>query len=156
MGLTNDKGEKLTCSWSYAVQVIDRKDGKLKVLNLKKKMFESLIKFCKDAKRDPTHPETGFDVVLDRVKTGAFAYNVDYNLNQVKMLTAGPQPFSEEDELAVKELKSIDEVIPRPTSDEQKAALLKFLEGDSSTDESGTSENTSGAASEAISELDNM
>lgn len=150
----DDKGEPIKCSWSYAVQVINRKTGKLEILNLKKKMFEALIKFCRDAKRDPTDYEKGFDVVVERKKTGTFAYNVDYELSYVTMMTAGEQPLSEEDLELVKDLKSIDEVIPRPTPDEQKAALFAFL--GSGTEESDAREDNSDARNEAINELDDL
>lgn len=151
-----DDGKPIKCSWAYAVQVINRKTGKLEVLNLKKKMFEALVKFCKDSGKDPTDIEKGFDVVVDRKKTGAYAYNVDYELNYVKMMTAGEQPLSDEDRELIKELKPMEEVIPRPTSEEQKEALLKFLSGSSDEDDSSSEDEPSSSANEAINELDNV
>lgn len=147
-------GEPIKCSWAYAVQVINRKTGKLEILNLKKKMFEALIKYCKDTGSDPTCINEGFDVVVDRKKTGTFAYNVDYDINQVKMMTAGKSALNEEELELIKDLKSIDEVIPRPTSDEQKVALDAFLSGTPADSDSGEADNS--AAKEAINELDGM
>lgn len=46
------------CAWSYAINCIDPKDGKVKVLNLKKKLFEQIITAAEDL-GDPTDPETG-------------------------------------------------------------------------------------------------
>lgn len=153
-GLKTDKGDDLRCSWSYAVQVIDRKDGKLKILNLKKKMFEALIKYCQDTEQDPTDIEKGFDVIVERVKTGTFAYNVDYTIKEVKMMKAGTSALSEEDRETIKDLKSIDEAIPRPTAADQKKAFDKFMSG-SDSDESGTA-SESESTKEAISELDGI
>lgn len=147
----DDKGEPIRCSWAYAVQVINRKSGKLEILNLKKKMFEALLKYCKDTKSDPTSYEEGFDVVVDREKTGAFAYNVDYTLNQVKMITKGKTPLSEEDLDLIKDITPIEEVIPRPVASEQKDALFTFLNGGEETSNTNTNTN-----SEAVSELDNI
>ena len=33
----------LKCSWSYSINCIDPKDGKVKALNLKKKLFEQIL-----------------------------------------------------------------------------------------------------------------
>lgn len=150
-GFLNSEGKPLRCSWAYAVQIIDPADGKLKVLSLKKKMFETLLKFCQDAEIDPTSTTEGIDIVVDRVKTGSQAFNVDYNLNQVKMLTAGKRPLTEEELEAIAEIKDIEEVLPRPTSEQQEIALDKLLNG-STSDESDN--DAGGADKEAINELD--
>ena len=39
---------ELKCSWSYAVNCIDPADGKVKVLNLKKKLFEAILSAAED------------------------------------------------------------------------------------------------------------
>jgi len=149
-------GEPIKCSWAYAVQVINRKTGKLEVLNLKKKMFEALIKYCKDAGVDPTSYTEGFDVIVDRKKTGIHAYNVDYDINVVKMMKAGTVKLSPEDLELVKDLKSIDEAIPRQTAEEQKTALDAFLSGESKKKGVEDAPAQSSAASEAINELDGI
>lgn len=48
----------LKCTWSYAVNCIDPSDGKVKVLNLKKKLFEQILNAAEDL-GDPTDPDTG-------------------------------------------------------------------------------------------------
>jgi hypothetical protein len=48
----------LKCSWSYSVNCIDMRDGKAKVLNLKKKLFEQILTAAEDL-GDPTDPDTG-------------------------------------------------------------------------------------------------
>jgi len=115
----------LKCSWSYAVNCIDPRDGKVKVLNLKKKLFENILMAAEDL-GDPTDPETGWDVVFKRTKTGPLAYNVEYTLQVLRCkqraLTA------QEAELAEK-AQPIDEKYPRATPDDIKALLEKLQAG---------------------------
>ena len=46
------------CSWAYSINCLDPKDGKVKVLNLKKKLFEQILTAAEDL-GDPTDPDTG-------------------------------------------------------------------------------------------------
>jgi len=149
----DDKGEPIKCGWAYAVQVINRKTGKLEILNLKKKMFESLLAFAKDIQKDPTDIENGFDVIVDRKSTGSQAYNVDYTINQVQMMKAGSVPLSAADRVLIAELKSIEEVIPRMTSDEQLTALNRFLDSAGPAEDEDEQSDT---AKEAINDLDDI
>jgi hypothetical protein len=75
---------------------------------------------------DPTDPETGWDVVFKRTKTGPLAYNVEYTLQVLRCkqraLTA------QEAELAEK-AQPIDEKYPRATPDDIKALLEKLQAG---------------------------
>ena len=73
----------LKCSWSYAVNCIDPRDGKVKVLNLKKKLFEQILTAAEDL-GDPTDYDTGWDVVFKRNKTGPLAFNVEYTLQVLR------------------------------------------------------------------------
>ena len=57
----------LKCGWSYAIQCIDYGDNKVKIFNLKKKLFEQLTVAMEDL-GDPTDPETGWDVFFKRKK----------------------------------------------------------------------------------------
>lgn len=107
----------LKCSWSYATQCIH--NGEVKVVNLKKKLWEQIITAAEDL-GDPTDPETGWDIRFKRVKTGPLAYNVEY---QLQVLKCKPRPLDEEERELIKELKSMDEVMPRPTADAQKELL---------------------------------
>ena len=71
----------LKCGWSYATQCID--GGVVKVVNLKKKLWEQIITAAEDL-GDPTDPTTGWDVKFKRVKTGPLPYNVEYQLQVLK------------------------------------------------------------------------
>jgi hypothetical protein len=64
----------LKCGWSYATQCIE--GGKVKVVNLKKKLWEQIITAAEDL-GDPTDPETGWDICFKRVKTGPLPSSVD-------------------------------------------------------------------------------
>ena len=71
------------CSWSYSTNCIDLKDGKVKILNLKKKLFEQICQAAEDL-GDPTDTDSGWDVVFKRVKTGPLPFNVEYTLSVLR------------------------------------------------------------------------
>lgn len=108
------------CSWSYSVNCIDPKDGKAKVLNLKKKLFEQIVTAAEDL-GDPTDPDTGWDIVFKRVKTGPLPFNVEY---QLKALACKPRALSDAERTLIAAEKPIDEKYQRPT----EADVLKTLE----------------------------
>ena len=74
---------EIKCGWAYAMQCIDPSDGKVKVLNLKKKLMEQIMVAAEDL-GDPTDPEAGWDIYFQRVKTGPMAFNVEYRLQALK------------------------------------------------------------------------
>jgi hypothetical protein len=114
------------CSWAYSINCIDPKDGKVKALNLKKKLFEQIISVAEDLEADPTDYDTGFDVVFKRTKTGPLPFNVEYTLSvlkcKVRSLTAEERALADTAE-------NIDSKFPRPTPEEVKAALEKIVAG---------------------------
>jgi len=115
----------LKCSWAYAVQCIDPQDGKLKVLNLKKKLWEAVMLAAEDL-GDPTDHDTGWDIVFRKAKTGPLPINVEY---QLQVLKCKPRPLTADERAAISELKSMDDVLPRPTADAQKELLNKLRSG---------------------------
>jgi len=132
----------LRCTWSYSINCLDPKDGKVKALNLKKKLFEQIVTAAEDL-NDPTDYDTGWDVVFKRVKTGPLPFNVEYTL---QVLRCKPRPLSAEERKLADSAQSIDEKFPRPTAEEVKALLDKIAEqGD---DDSG-----SDSEQEAVKEL---
>jgi hypothetical protein len=114
----------LKCGWSYAMQCIA--DGEVKVINLKKKLFEAILSAAEDL-GDPTDPETGWDVKFKRVKTGPLPYNVEY---QLQVLKCKQRELSDSEKEMIADLKSMDDVMPRPTPDAQKALLDDIRDGD--------------------------
>ena len=120
----------LKCGWSYATQCID--NGEIKVVNLKKKLWEQIITAAEDL-GDPTDPETGWDICFKRVKTGPLPYNVEYQLQALK---CKPRPLDEDELTAIADLKSMDDVMSRPTPDAQKELLDRVRNhGDETDDE---------------------
>lgn len=134
----------LKCSWSYTVNCIDPKDGKVKALNLKKKLFEQILSTAEDLELDPTDFDEGFDIVFNRTKTGPLAFNISYDL---KPLKCKKRALTEEERAAAEAAKSIDEKYPRPTEAEVLALLEKIT---TNTDDSDAGDD---AAQEAVKEL---
>jgi len=113
------------CSWAYSINCIDPKDGHVKILNLKKKLFEQIITSAEDL-GDPTDPETGWDIVFRRQKTGPLAFNIEYTLLPLKCKR---RALTSEELEAVKAAEDIDTKITRPTPDEVKATLERIISG---------------------------
>ena len=118
----------LKCGWSYAMQCLD--DGKVKVINLKKKLWEQILTAAEDL-GDPTNPEAGWDICLKRVKTGPLPYNVEYQLQALK---CKPRALDADEMAAIEGIKSMDEVMPRPTPDAQKELLDRLRNAPSQED----------------------
>jgi hypothetical protein len=116
----------LKCSWSYAVNCIDPADGKEKVLNLKKKLFESILQTAEDLEMDPTDYDEGFDIVFRRTKTGPLAFNVSYDLSPLK---CKQRALTAEERAAADAAVDIDTKYPRQTPAEQLALLEKLAAG---------------------------
>jgi len=129
------------CSWAYSVNCIDPGDGKVKVLNLKKKLFEQIINAAEDL-GDPTDFDTGWDVVFRRTKTGPLPFNVEYTLQVLRCKKRSLTPAERE---AADAAEDIDSKYTRPTEAEVKKTLEKLAAGES--------DETTGAEREAISEL---
>ena len=116
----------LKCGWSYATQCIDK--GQVKVINLKKKLWEQ-VKTAAEDLGDPTDVKTGWDVCFKRVKTGPLPYNVEYQLQALK---CKPSALKESDLALIEDLKSMDEVMSRPTPDAQKELLDRIRQANTS------------------------
>ena len=114
----------LKCGWSYVMQVIH--NGEVKIINLKKKLWEQILTAAEDL-GDPTDPETGWDVKFKRVKTGPLPYNVEY---QLQVLKCKPRPLDDDELALLGSIKSMDEVMPRPTPDAQKELLDRVRQAD--------------------------
>jgi hypothetical protein len=114
------------CSWAYSINCIDPKDGKVKVLNLKKKLFEQILNAATDL-GDPTDPDTGWAINFKRAKTGPLPFNVEYTLN---VLRCKKSPLTQEERVLVEEAEDIDTKYPRPTPDDVKKLLERLAGGE--------------------------
>ena len=112
---------ELKCGWAYCVMGYSIAEKKPVVINLKKKLFEQILSAA-ETLGDPTDLDTGYDLVFKRTKTGSLAYNVEYQLQVLKLK---PRALTEEERALVAGAKTIDELVPRLTADDQKV----FLDG---------------------------
>jgi hypothetical protein len=116
----------IKCSWSYSINCLDPRDGKAKVLNLKKKLFSQIMSMAEDMELDPTDPDTGVDIVFKKVKTGSQTFDVEYQLSVLKCKS---RPLTEAEREIITKEPDIDSKFPRPTAVEQKALLEKLTKG---------------------------
>jgi hypothetical protein len=130
------------CSWAYSINCIDPSDGKVKVLNLKKKLFEQIISAAEDL-GDPTDYDTGWDVVFKRAKTGPLPFNVEYTLS---VLRCKKRALSADEKAAADAAEDIDTKYVRPTAEEVKKTLEKITSG-------ATEDDATESEKEAISDL---
>lgn len=133
------------CSWAYSINCIDPTDGKVKVFNLKKKLYEQIMTAAEDL-GDPTNPITGWDIVFKKAKTGPLPFNVEYTLN---VLRCKQRALTSEEIALVEAAPTIDTVYPRPTPAEILVILEKIKNGVTEDDGEGTP----GTTKEAVSEL---
>lgn len=117
------------CSWAYSICCVDS-EGKVKVLNLKKKLFEQILTAAEDL-GDPTDEDNGWDVVFKRAKTGPLPFNVEYTL---QVLRCKKRALSQVERDGVAAAKTIDEMYTRPTPEEVKALCERLTQGAEETD----------------------
>lgn len=111
--------------WAYSINCIDPKDGKVRVFNLKKKLFEQIKSAAEDL-GNPTDLVSGWDVNFKKVKTGSAAFNVEYTLSVLKCKV---RALSDDEIKAIAEAPTIDQVYTRPTPEEIKALCERLLNG---------------------------
>jgi hypothetical protein len=128
----------LKCAWSYAIQCIDYSNDEptIKIFNLKRKLFDQIMTASEDL-GDPTDPTTGWDVYFKRLKTGPQVFNVEYQLQALK---CKPRALDDNEQALIAELKSMDDVLPRPTADAQLELLKRVAEGEGSMNDDVSSE----------------
>lgn len=119
----------LKCNWAYSMNCIDPKDGKVKVINLKKKLFEQIQSAAEDL-GDPTDVDSGWDCVFKRAKTGPLPFNVEY---QLQVLRCKKRPLTDAEREAVNAAEPIEAKLTRPGVEDIRALITKLkdnAEGD--------------------------
>lgn len=116
---------EINCGWAYMVLCLDPADGTIKALGLKKKMFEQILLLAEDL-GDPTDPETGWTVAVNRKKTGSQAFNVEYTVEQLKC-SKNVKPLTDDEKALIAEAKSIEEYFARPSVADQEAFLKRSI-----------------------------
>lgn len=158
------KQTRNTPSWAYVATVIDRADGKVKELHLKKTYFEQIIKIAKSKNPatkqmfgDPTDPVTGWDISLEKEKTGPSVMNVKYTVDPFCAMSSSA--LTDEELEMIENAPTIEERHPRPTREDQETLMRSVLSGeyDAKFAKKEQSDNPTGPAEgadrEAINEL---
>ena len=157
----NDKEVKNTPSWAYVSTVIDRADGKVKELHLKKTYFESILKIARSKNPstkvifgDPTDPVTGWDAVVTKTKTGPSALNVKYEVDPFCAMTYAC-PLTEEEVEAFEAAPSIFDRHVRPTREDQEKLMQSIITGeyDAKFENKDKEKATDNTDQEAVNEL---
>lgn len=148
LGLKDKTGKDLRCSWSYKCLVINKATGKVEVLQMKKGIIEDIKSVAGQLEIDPTDVDTGTWFTVTRKKTGPLPMNVEYTLQQLKCRST---PLTAEEKALIAESKSIDEMFPVETYEQQMARLKTHLEG--KKDDESTND-LDDSAQEAIAELE--
>ena len=131
----------MKCSWAYTSFVIDRAGGKLKIMDHKKTLLEQVINLVADL-GDPTDPVDGWDIIVDRQKTGPKVYNVKYEIQPFKCQKARGALTTEEQAMLKEQMpKDIEEFFKVPTPEQQ----LEFLKSRILPEEEEIDEETSKA-----------
>lgn len=123
----------MKCSWAYVSFVIDRADNKLKILDHKKKLFGEIVHAASKL-GDPTDPESGWDIVTTKTKTGSQVFNVEYKLETFDLEKA---PLSDEDREIVDKMPDIEQVVRRPTPDDQKQFIEEKILDEQEDEDAG-------------------
>lgn len=106
--------------FAYVCNVIDRKDGKVKICDLKPTIFKAILAYAKNAEYgNPSHPEKGYDFTITKEKTGPLPINVKYGVISGRNAT----PLTDEEK--AQEAFKLDVIFKRPTYDEQKRWLME-------------------------------
>jgi len=118
----------MKCSWAYQSLIIDREDGKVKLFDHKKKLFESILDAAKKKFGDPTSETEGWDVIFTKKKTGPLPFNVEYNLETFELENSA---LTEEDLTAIKESNEthgdIDKIAIQATPEVQDKFIRDYI-----------------------------
>lgn len=142
---------------AYVCVIINRATGQLEALDLKKSIFDGIIKFMQESEGEYRSPDE-FELVID--KTGVKWNEVKYNVNVMATLKANKdkdavKALHEKDKEILANMKEIMEYWPRTNAADQRVALDEFLSR--TKDEpanGGGGDQSSGGAGEAMSDLD--
>jgi len=128
----NDKAQ-----FAYICNVIDREDGKVKLLDLKRTIYGGVCEYARNPEYgNPADEVKGYDITIKKDKTGPLPQNVKYSImpgRESKPLT------DEEKEL---ELYDLEKMYVRPTYDDQKTWLIQntaYFAGTEGTEFAGES-----------------
>lgn len=106
--------------FAYVCNVIDRKDGQIKLLDLRSTIYSQIVEYAKNPEYgSPADPVNGYDITIKKEKTGPLPQNVKYTIIPARNSSA----LSEEDKAL--ELYELDKIFKQQTYEEQKDWLLQ-------------------------------
>lgn len=106
--------------FAYVCNVIDRKDSKVKLLDLRSTIYAQIVEYATNPEYgSPADAETGYDLTLKKEKTGPLPQNVKYTIIPARSSKA----LTDEERSA--ELYDLTKIFKRQTYDEQKEWLLQ-------------------------------
>lgn len=117
----------LKCQWSYSIMCID--GNATKIFDFKKKLYQQIKSNLEDL-GDPTDPVNGWPLKFSKTKSGPLPINIEYTLQTVKCLNS-KGPLTPEETALISKAKSIHELIPRLTPEQQKQGLEKLINSNS-------------------------
>jgi hypothetical protein len=106
--------------FAYVCNAIDRKDGKIKLLDLRATIYKQIVALAVNQDYgNPADADNGYDVTIKKEKTGPLPQNVKYSI----MPARNNSPLTEDERAA--ELYDLNAIFKRQTYEEQKEWLLK-------------------------------
>lgn len=106
--------------FAYVCNVIDRKDSKMKLLDLKTTIYKQLVDYALNPDYgSPADEDNGYDITIKREKTGPQPQNVKYTV----MPSRNTIPLKQEEKEL--ELFNLEAIFKRQSYEEQKEWLLK-------------------------------
>lgn len=149
----DNKGQmrNMRCKRAYKCMVINRKTGKVEAMDLKKSIFDGILATMAELEvSDPT----SIDFVVTR--TGEKWYEVAYKINEIKTFKLkGSKEVAElhaADQELIEGQKSLDELFPRMTPEDQRKEIEAWMAGGES--EAKQSDEQKAQQQEDIADLD--
>jgi hypothetical protein len=106
--------------FSYVCNAIDRKDGQLKLFDLKPTIYRQILDYAMNPEYgNPADHEEGYDITIKKEKTGPQVMNVKYTCIPSRRTV----PLTEAEKSA--EHYDLEKIFKRPSYAEQKEFLLR-------------------------------
>ena len=106
--------------FSYVCNAIDRKDGQIKLFDLKPTIYRQILDYAMNPEYgNPSDQEEGYDITIKKEKTGPQVMNVKYTC--IPSRRTVPLTDSEKSQ----ELYELEKIFKRPEYADQKEFLLR-------------------------------
>lgn len=106
--------------FAYVCNVIDRADGKIKLLDLRSTIYSQIVDYATNPDYgSPADSDNGYDLTIKKEKTGPLPQNVKYTVIPARN-NSSLKPAEREAELF-----DLEKIFKRQTYDEQKQWLLE-------------------------------